>query len=216
MVGKRTLLLTLLVTCALAASLVPSPALALRVYTTGAADGYAGRSWYGWYGSGAETGEATVRFWHDSSNRESGRGMVIFDISSLAGVTLTPGSARLNFYSLGIGGVHLQHYGADPGSQVVAGFSQASGAEIAYLNVGEGWQSFDVTDHLNGDIAGNFQRAGFIFNADNFCGGSIAAHEGGLDRVAYLEVAVPEPGSLLAIASGIIGLAGAARRSRRR
>jgi len=185
----------------------------LKLYPTGVGDGYAGRSWYGWNGSWAETSESSVRFWHNSDNRESGRGMIIINISLLAGRTLASGSATFNFYSYGINGTSLQWYGGDPGSEVVAGFSQAGGEEIAPLgSVGEGWLSYDVTSRVQSAINAGWSNVGFIFNAQNYCGGSVGSVEG--DKAAYVQV-TPEPSGLLALASGMSALAGFALRRRR-
>ncbi len=201
-----------LVLCATSAFASPVP---LRLYPTGEGDGYAGRSWYGWYGSWADTGGTNVSFWHNGENRESGRGMVIVNISSLAGKTLSPNSASFNFYSYGINGTSLQFYGGDPGSAVAAGFSQAGGSEIAFLNgVGEGWQRHDVTSYLQSGIDAGWNNVGLIFNVVwNMNGGNVGAVEGPAGSTSYIEV-VPEPSSLLALVSGITGLAGFVLRRR--
>ena len=184
-----------------------------RLYPAGVGDGYAGRSWYGWYGSWAATNEASVNFWHNGENRESGRGMVIINIASLSGVSLAPNSAYFSFYSYGISGTSLQWYGADPGPEVVAGFSQAGGTEIAPLDgIGEGWQTYDVTAHLQSAITAGQGNVGFVFNVTrNMSGGAVGSVEG--QKPCYLEV-VPEPGGMLALISGVTGLVGVALRRR--
>lgn len=208
-----TLMAIALMLCATSAfaGIVPT----LKLYPTGVGDGYAGRSWYGWYGSWADTSGTSVPFWHNGENRESGRGMVIVNISSLAGKTLQTNSAFFNFYSYGINGTSLQWYGGDPGPEVVAGFSQAGGSEIAFLNgVGEGWQRYDVTSQLQSGIDAGQTNVGFIFNVVwNMNSGGVGSIEGPAGLVSYLEV-VPEPSGLLALASGITGLAGFVLRRR--
>lgn len=193
------------------AGLIPTTTL----YPTGIGDGYAGRSWYGWYGSWADTSGASVSFWHNGENRESGRGMVIISIASLSGKTLTPNSATFNFYSYGINGTSLQWFGGDPGPEVLAGYSQSGGSEIAFLNgVGEGWQSYDVTSYVQSAINAGQSNAGFVFNVVwNMNSGSVGSVEGPAGKSSYLEV-VPEPSGLLGLISGISGLVGVVIRRR--
>jgi hypothetical protein len=74
-------------------------ALTTRLYTSGAGDGSAGRDWWSnpnYYWTTLDG--ATVDSSHDGSSRWSNRGVVIIDISSLAGRTFAPGSVTFNFY----------------------------------------------------------------------------------------------------------------------
>lgn len=192
----------LLITAILALSVCAANAVT-TLATAGDGDGSAGRDWYSnpnyyW----VDSTSASVGFSHDGGSRWSLRGAVIIDISSLAGATLAPNSASFNFYSLGIGGTSLQHLDGDPGAVVTTGFATTGGTQIASLELGEGWQSYDVTDLISGDIAAGRGHVAFIFNVvTNYSGGSIAASEDSQGRGAYLEV-VPEPNSALSLAVG--------------
>lgn len=206
---KLTILLLTIVAVSSATSAFAGDTL--KLYPAAVGDGYAGRSWYGWYGSWATTNEASVNFWHNGENRESGRGMVIINIASLSGASLAPNSAWFNFYSYGISGTSLQWFGGDPGPEVVLGYSQAGGTELMPLNgIGEGWQKCDVTSYLQSGINAGQTNVGFIFNVtQNMCGGSVGSVEG--QKPCYLEV-VPEPSSVLVLISGVTGLVGMALR----
>lgn len=171
-------------------------AIASYIYTQGAADGMAGRDWYSspnyyW----VDTSSGTVQASHDGDNRWSYRGVIIFNINSLDGVTLEPATGMLNFYSFGFSGVALQYYGAT-GAEVTTAYAQAGGTTIATLPAGEGWLAYDVTSQLQSGIDANADYIGFIFNATvNFGSGSIASSEDTLSRGAFLQV-IPEPGIL--------------------
>lgn len=190
-------------------------AIGSYIYTQGAADGMAGRDWYStpnyyW----VETGSGTVQAYHDGDNRWSYRGMIIFDITSLDGVTLEPGTGTLNFYSFGFSGVALQYYGPT-GAEVTTAYGQAAGTTIASLPGGEGWLGYDVTSYLQSGIDANADYIGFVLNATvNFGGGSIAASEDSLGRGAFLQI-IPEPGTLpTVIALLIVGGVAIYRRKR--
>jgi hypothetical protein len=54
---------------------------------------------------------APVQAYHDGSSRWWYRGLVIFDISSLAGNALVPNGTSFNFHSFGFSGVTPQYGG---------------------------------------------------------------------------------------------------------
>ncbi|MDO8303269.1 MAG: PEP-CTERM sorting domain-containing protein [Sedimentisphaerales bacterium] len=169
--------------------------------TQGDADGMAGRDWYSnpnyyW----ADSSSLTVNASHDGDNRQSLRGLVIIDISSLAGRTLD--SVTFNFYSFGFSGVNLQYAGGT-GPVVTTAYAQTSGEQIASLDSTVGWLSYDVTSYVQSGIDGGLQNIGFVFNAANYGGGSLASAESG--SAAYLNV-VPEPATLCLLALGGFGL----------
>lgn len=161
-------------------------------------DGMIGRDWYSnpnyyWVDSGA----ATVNASHDGDNRWWYRGLVIIDISSLAGTT--PPGATFNFYSNGFSGVDLQYAGGT-GSVLTTAYGQISGTTIATLGGGTGWTSYDVTSFVQSGIDNHEQYIGFVFNAVvNYGGGTLASSESG--NGAYLDV-IPEPGTLSLLALG--------------
>ena len=197
-----------------AACLTISAAFAGTIQPTD--DGSAGRDWYSnpnyyW----VDNGGATVGSFHDGGNRDSLRGVVIFDISSLWGSTLAAGSATYDFYSYGFSGVQLQYANAG-GAAVTTGYAQAGGTYIATLDGTTGWESFDVTSLLQASISANQHYVSFIFPATvNYGSGSLAAIEDTQGRGSYLsvtgagaDITSPEPASIALSAGGILMGAG--------
>lgn len=192
-----------------------SGAMGATIFTQANQDGMVGRDWYSspnyyW----VDAASATVNAYHDGGNRWWHRGMIIFDISSLHGVTLNSGEATLNLYSFGFSGVQLQYYGAT-GAELTTAYGQAGGSFIANLPGDEGWKSFDVTSFVQSGIDASSNYIGFVLNATvNYGGGSIASSEDSSGRGAYL-TAVPEPSSAMLACFGTV-FGAAAYRSRRR
>lgn len=182
------------------------------IYPAPDADGMVGRDWwsspnYYW----VDNTSPTVVAYHDGDSRWWYRGMVIFNISSLAGQTLDPNSASYHFYSYGFSGVSLQ-YVSNVGSTITTAYGQIAGTPISALECGEGWMSFDVTPYIQSSINDGHQNVAFVLNATrNYGGGSLASVEDALGRGSYLNV-VPEPASLALLCAG--GLALIRRRSR--
>jgi len=166
--------------------------------TSGAADGMIGRDWYSspnyyW----VEGGGQSVNAYHDGGNRWWHRGLVIINISSLAGTTVE--SATFNFYSNGFSGSSLQYAGQTAAALSTA-YGQISGTTIASLDGSTGWLSYDVTTYIQTAVANGYQNIGFVFNATtNYGGGSIASSESG--NAAYLDV-IPEPATIILIGFG--------------
>ncbi len=186
-----------------------------RLYTSGKMDGYALRDWWtnpNYYN--VNTDGETIDVYHDGGSRWLTRGIVIFDIRSLAGKTLQPGSATLNFYSNGFNGCDLQHFDYDPGPEVLTGYAQAGGPSVGALTGNTGWQVVDVTAFLQSAINRGQQYDGYIFAATvNYGGGSLFASEDRLGRGAFISV-VPEPASLTALLCGLSGVLALRRRRR--
>jgi len=167
-------------------------AFAAILPTGGTGDGMAGRDWYStpnyyW----VDNTNITIQVSHDGDMRWWYRGLTIFDVSSLAGVTLpATNGAILKFYSFGFSGVTLQYAGMT-GSAVTPAHAGAGGPAIADLGPGEGWESYDVTSHVQSGIVAGYHYIGFAFGATvNFGSGSLAASEDPGGRGAYIQIAV--------------------------
>ena len=144
-----------------------------------------------------DSGNPTVNAYHDGGNRWWHRGLVIIDISPLAGTT--PTGVTFNFYSNGFSGVNLQ-YAASTGPVLTTAYGQIGGTNIMGLGSDVGWQSCDVTSLVQSSIDNSYSHVGFVFNAVvNYGGGTIASSESG--NAAYLEV-VPEPVTMLLLGVG--------------
>jgi len=175
---------------------------AVIIPTSGAADGMIGRSWYDnpnyyWVVSDAQT----IDIFHNGDNREWYRGLVIIDISSLAGQTIE--SATFNFLSNGFNGVQLQ-YNDGVGAELVTGYGQIGGTYIANLDGTTGWLSYDVASFIQTSVNNGSHYAGFVFYATlNFGGGSLASSESG--NAAYLNV-IPEPATIAILGFGVLAL----------
>ncbi len=182
-----------------------------RLYTGGNADGGIFRYW--WYNgydnwvelSGASVGlENYYGYWSYA--------VTSMPIVSLAGRTLTPNSVTLHFYTPdGLNDVSLRRFNVDMAGTIVWNNVNSSQTEITTITCGAGWQSVDVTAHVQAQIDAGYNWAGFIYRVVDGSG-TISMSEGGY--AAYLEV-VPEPSGLLALITGASGLAGMVIRRRK-
>ena len=165
----------------------------------GGADGMIARDWYSnpnnyW----VDSGSATVNAYHDGGNRWWYRGLIIINISSLAGKTIE--STTFNFYSNGFSGVNLQYVGGI-GPVLTTAYGQIAGSNIASLDGSTGWKSYDVSSYVQSGINNNYQNIGFVFNAVvNYGSGTAGSAEGG--QAAYLNVIVPEPATMCLLGIG--------------
>jgi hypothetical protein len=173
-------------------------ASALIIPTSGSADGMIGRDWwsnpnYYWVAGDA----ATIDAYHDGGSRWWYRGLVIIDISSLAGKTIE--SATFNFLSYGFSGVQLQ-YNDGVGPALNTGYGQIGGSYISTLDGTTGWRSYDVASLIQSSVNNGKHYAGFVFYANvNYGGGQLASSESG--NAAFLNV-IPEPATIAILGIG--------------
>jgi len=136
--------------------------------------------------------------------------MVFFDINSLVGSTLDPGSVSYHFYSFGFSGVSLQ-YANVSGTELTTAYGQLSGSPVASLDGTTGWRAYDVTSLLQSSIDTNHRYVALVFNATtNYGGGSLAAVDDSANRGSYLTTpggdAVPEPTTLALGSFGLVSV----------
>lgn len=217
---------TYLLLVVLVVAVCTSSASAARIYTDGAGDGYI-HFIAPVYSMGPYTADSVVDLSNFSCwlpNPDWGyepclcqgycEGVLIFDLTSLRGKTLSPGGATLNVYAnLQTGSWRLRHCTEDYGSSVF--FPHFGAGQVVTslpLMSAAGWIRLDVTSCLQQDINNGLDNSAFIIAYSSGVGtGSYWASESGTGP--YLEV--PEPGTILALLCSLSGLGCLAWRKKR-
>ncbi len=195
-------------------------------------DGIAGKDRWG-YGSWESTGfdvnpnTNSTLHWYEYGDGQWRNTYLQFSLASFGGSAVDIVSATFNFNLLSTSSNPVDYrstagklYHASNASIATGEASQMiSGNEyVGDVQVGAplGWNSFDVTSLIQSDVSNGYAWSVFSFNYAGYAGMNFSSGEDA-DYAPFLSIttssqAVPLPGAIVLMGSGIIGLLGVRRR----